>query len=208
MLSELMILHGTGGSKMARTYPYYDGRTGTYKMRRRKRRRSSVGGSLGSLGNLGAFGTSSSLKGMFGSVKGVLITGSIAAGGAIITDRLYDKFATSLNLDGWKRDVAKIATGIALGILIAKLTKKPKLAAAFAIGPVVAGAIRLFSGAMGETAGLGYVSYSPINAYESMYAPLYGADESLGLTTYKEAAGPQTSFVPPLPVSAVVGAGL
>lgn len=183
--------------------PVYDARTGMYLSRSSGRKRSRR---VSGLGSLGAFGQSGSLKGMLGGVKGVLITGSIAAGGAILTDRVFDKVAGNWNIAGWKRDAAKMAFGIALALVIGKVTKKPKLAAAFAIGPVVAGAMRIFGSLMGDgTAGLGFVAFNPSTAYDSMYAPLYG-DDALGLNTYKEIGGPP-SAVPPVPAIASVVAG-
>ena len=140
---------------------------------------------MSGLGSLGSFGQVGSIKGMMTGVKGVLITGGIAAGGAILTQQIFDKVAANWAIDGWKRDLAQIGTGIALGILIAKVLKKPKLAAAFAIGPVVAGMMKMFGEVMHTgTAGLGFNAYTPINAYESMYAPMYGTS-GLGLNTYE-----------------------
>ena len=205
-MSELMLLHGAarlGGSKMAaRTSSYrreFDPVTGRYIMRSSGRRRRKRVSGLGSLGN---FGQASGLSATMGSVKGVVITGAIAAGGAIVTAQIFDKVAGRWGIEGWKRDLAQMATGIALGILIAKLLKKPKLAAAFAIGPVVAGAIKIFGGLMGPgaTAGLGLTTYTPATAYQSMYAPLYGADQGLGLNTF-EAKGARSypASVPPAP---------
>jgi hypothetical protein len=158
---------------------------------------------------LGSFGQATGLRGTLASVKGVLITGAIAAAGAIVTDQLYDKIGASLNLDGWKRDLAKMATGIALGIIIAKFTKKPKLAAAFAIGPVVAGSMRLFGDIMGTpaTSGLGLTAFSPSNVFESMYSPMYGTDSpaleapGLGVNTYEPVGTPDSAFLPPPPLS-------
>ena len=115
---------------------YYDPVTGQYVQKSRRRRRSRK---VGGLGSLGSFGQARGLKGTLAGVKGVLITGAIATGGAVVTDQVYEKIGGSLGLEGWKRDIAKMATGIALGILIAKIFKKPKLAAACAIGPVVRG---------------------------------------------------------------------
>ena len=181
---------------------YYDPVSRGYVRRStRKRRAKRVSG----LGSLGSFGQATGLKGTLASVKGVLITGAIAAAGAIVTDQLYEKIGASLNLDGWKRDLAKMATGIALGIIIAKFTKKPKLAAAFAIGPVVAGAIRLFGDVMGTPAvdGLGLNTFTPSSAFDSMYSPLYGAKQSagLGLNTYEAVGVPEQAFAPPPPLS-------
>jgi len=206
-----MLLHGIGGSDMVsrtaafgRTFDPYTGRY-IYKSKRRKTRRSVSG-----LGSLGTFGQTSSLKGTFNSVKGVLITGGIAAGGAIVTQQIFDKIAANWQIEGWKRDLAQMGTGIALGILIAKLLKKPKLAAAFAIGPVVAGLINIFGDVMSNTAGLGFTAFNPANVYNSMYSPLYGADNGLGLNTYEAVPGPtgiRRAQVPP-PLSSVVSGAL
>ena len=149
------------------------------------------------LGTLGSFGQARGLKGTLGSVKGVLITGTIAAAGAIVTDQVYERIGSSLGLEGWKRDLAKMATGIALGILIAKLTKKPKLAAAFAIGPVVAGALNLFGDLMGNTAGLGYTAFNPSNAIDSMYAPFYGMGNTGSVNTFNEYGPKAAAFMQP-----------
>ena len=198
-VTELMLLHGLGGRAMAtRNQGYkavFDARTKQYVWRATGRRRAKK---VSGLGNLGTFGQAAGLKGSLKGIKGVLITGAIAAGGAIVTQQIFDKIASNWSVSGWKRDVAQIGLGIGLGILIAKVLKKPKLAAAFAIGPVVAGAIRIFGGLMpGSVSGLGYTAFSPANAYESMYAPLYGAD-GLGLNTY-EALAHQAPGTPPPP---------
>ena len=202
--SELLLLHGLdgGSQKMANKRTSYgasryDPATGMYISRSRGRKRSRR---VSGLGTLGAFGQSSSLNGMIGGVKGVLITGSIAAGVAILTDQVFNKVAGNWNIEGWKRDAAKIAFGIGLAILIAKITKKPKLAAAFAIGPVVAGALHIFGDLMGNTAGLGLVTFTPSTAYNSMYSPLYGAENGLGLTTFEPVTGPPAA-IPPVPAS-------
>lgn len=174
---------------------YYDARTGQYVYRATKRRRAKK---VAGLGSLGSFGQAAGLKGSLKGIKGVLITGSIAAGGAIVTQQIFDKIAANWSIQGWKRDLAQIGLGIGLGILIAKVLKKPRLAAAFAIGPVVAGSLRIFGGLMGgSTAGLGLTTFSPANAYDSMYSPLYG-DQNLGLNTF-EPLGPGGPGRPPAP---------
>lgn len=178
---------------------YFDPVSGRYVRRATRRRRARK---VSGLGALGSFGQATGLKATLASVKGVLITGSIAAAGAIVTDQVYDKIGASLNLAGWKRDLAKIATGIALGIIIAKFTKKPKLAAAFAIGPIVVGAMRLFGDIMQSPAvsGLGLTAFTPASAYESMYSPLWG-DNGLGLNTYEPVGMPESALAPPPPLS-------
>ena len=181
----------------------YDPVTGGYVMRSSGRRRSRR---VSGLGTLAGFGTGSGIKATVGSVKGVLVTGAIAAGGAIVTQQIFDRVAANWSIAGWKRHLAQIATGVALGIVIAKLLKKPKLAAAFAIGPVVAGTLQIFGEVMqGHTAGLGFTAYTPVDAYQSMYSPFYGADKGsgLGLNTY-DAVGPGSypGAAPPAPRSA------
>ncbi len=183
----------------------FDARTGQYIYRATGRRRARK---VSGLGNLGTFGQAAGLKGSLKGIKGVLITGAIAAGGAIVTQQIFDKIAKDWSVTGWKRDVAQIGLGIGLGILIAKVLKKPRLAAAFAIGPVVAGAIRIFGGLMpGSTAGLGYTAFTPVNAYSSMYAPLYGTQEGLGLTTYEAMAQGAPATPPPPGLSSAVAYG-
>lgn len=133
----------------------------------------SRGGSKGTggLAGFGGLGQAGSLSTSFSSIKGVLIVGSIAAGGAILTDKIYDTVAGRLELAGYQRDIAKIATGVALGIIISKVLKKPRLGAAFAIGPIVAGAINIFQELMGPVSGLGLVTINPATPETSMYAP-------------------------------------
>ena len=129
------------------------------------------GKGTGGLAGLGSFGNAGSLTTSFSSIKGVLVVGGIAAGGAIVTDKVFDTVAGKLELEGYQRDIAKIATGVALGIIIGKVLKKPKLGAAFAIGPIVAGAINIFQELMGPVSGLGLVSINPATPDTSMYAP-------------------------------------
>lgn len=137
---------------------YWDARSSSYKPRKRRKRRSS------SLSGLGSLGGATTLKGTLKDVQGVLITGAIAAGGAITTEAIFNKLGGSLNLEGYTKEIAKAAAGIAMGIMISKITKKPQLGAAFAIGPVVAAAIRIFAEVMGtETAGLGLVTLRPVH---------------------------------------------
>lgn len=185
--SEVWLLHGTtgkGGSKMAgkckRYGTVWDPVSGTYARKCVSRSRST--GGLSGLGSIGRFGQASGLKGTLSSVKGVIITGAIAAGGALVTERVYEKIGPTLKLDGWKADLAEMATGIALGLLIGKFLKRPKLAAAFAIGPVVHGGIKMLSRVLAQTSGLGYTAFEPVSSYTSMYGPLYGANQ-LGATT-------------------------
>lgn len=127
----------------------------------------------GGLSGLAGFGQTQTLKATVSSIKPILITGGIAAGGAIITKKVYARIGGSLNLSGWQRSLAEMATGIVLGIVIAKVLKKPKLAAAFAIGPIVSGAIDIFANVMGEApaiSGLGLTQFAETSPFTSMYA--------------------------------------
>jgi len=157
-----------------------------------RKRRSSV---RGISGNLGAFGTGKSLKSMVGGVKGVIITGGIAAGGAIGTDALFEKIGASWNVEGWQRDLAKMGLGVGLGILIAKILKKPQVAAAFAIGPIVAGVMRMSADILarqGGVSGFGRTVLEPADRYTSTYAPFYG----LGAPPAVPALGSTSVFAP------------
>jgi len=144
----------TGGTDMARRGPctkwqnVYSPATGGYV------RRCAPGGfsGVGSVGSIGSLGQATTLRGTFADVKGVLITAGIAAGGVLLTDKVFDLFGAKLNLTGWKRHLAEAATGIAIGILVGKVLKKPRLGAILATGPVVFAAVRMFSELMGVPA--------------------------------------------------------
>jgi hypothetical protein len=110
------------------------------------RRRSS--GLLGEIGDV-ALGDPGPLRGTLSDVKGVLLTGAVAAGGAILTDRVFSMIASKWNVTGWKRYMAEAATGIALGIAIGRFLKRPRLAATVAIGPVVVAGLRMLGDLMG-----------------------------------------------------------
>lgn len=119
-------------------------------------------------------GQAGSLRATLSSVQGVLTTGAIAAGGALITDELFDKIGASLDLSGYQRDAAKMALGLGLGIVIGKFLGKPKLAAAFAIGPVVAGALDIFHAVM----------LSPAHAAAGLPLGLMAVEPPLQLPAY------------------------
>lgn len=211
--SEVWILHGLaakgGSKKMARSgrckkyARVWDPVTGTYA-RKCVSRYASRSSGLSGIGSVANFGQATGLKGTFNSVKGVMITGAIAVGGAFLTQRVYEKIGKELKLSGWKSDLAEIATGVALGLVIGKFLKRPKLAAAFAIGPVVNGGIKLANRVLAETAGLGgpigMTAFEPVTPYSSMYAPLYGTSrkalgssvsfDTIGPTSYQQVAQP------------------
>jgi len=95
------------------------------------------------------------LRGTFTDVKKIAIAGGIGAGGVIVTDWVFDQITKNVEslagLTGAKRAAAEAATGIAIGIIVGKFLKRPKLAANLAIGPVILGIAR----ALGDLAGIG-----------------------------------------------------
>ncbi len=203
--TEVLLLSGTSGGKrkmaqkgQCRKYAtVWNPVTG----REQKQCISRYGSSRSAgLSGIGRFGQTASLKGTVDSVKGVLITGGIAAGGAIITQKIYAKFGGSLGLTGWKASLAKMATGIALGILVAKVLKKPKLAAAFAIGPVVAGMIELSAEVLGDDvpalSGFGATAFEPVSPYSSMYAGTEGLGSAISYDAVPQDAYPGVTASP------------
>lgn len=143
----------------------YSPATGGYVRRcaRMARRRRS----LGEIGQL-SLGNPGTLKGTLSDVKGVIFTSAVAVGGAVLTDKLFTLIAKNWNVTGWKRYTAEAATGIALGIMVGKFLKRPQLAAAIAVGPVVLAGLKaagelLNAGPLAPQAmaGLGMVSVEP-----------------------------------------------
>lgn len=145
------------GRRRRSYYSDYIPSVGRY-VRRRKR------------GGLAEFGQAESMRDAFESVKDVLITGGIAAGGAIVTEKVWAMIGGKMGLKPDQEDLAIVATGIGLGMLISKLTKKPRIGAAFAVGPVVLGLMKLFSRLVAGTTltGLGVVQIEPPGLREQM----------------------------------------
>ncbi len=160
MGGELLLLHNVGrcaakrapklgGSKMTRKCRRYANKysPATGGMVRRCVSFSGAGGGFGDLGGVPGLGTSGTLRGTFDDVKDVAITAAIGAGGAIITDIVFDQLTKNIEflagMSGYQRALAEAATGIAIGIVVGKLLKKPRLGAKLAMGPVVLAALRI-----------------------------------------------------------------
>ena len=153
MPEEILRFEGLklGGSKMRgdciRKKRVYSLALGRYVMRCAE---YDKGGIMG----LGAF----KIPGIdINQVKDTLITGAVAVGGAVATGKTIAYIGPHLKLDPaskW-RPVIEIVTGIALGVLVGKATKKPDLGAALAIGPVVVNGLRLASGIMSTSVPMG-----------------------------------------------------
>ena len=107
---------------------------------------SGGGSSLG--GIFGGLGQTETLRETMASVKDVVIDGGLAAGGAVLTDKLFSYVADKLNLEGYPKHLAEAAVGIALGIGVGKVLKKPRMGAIIGVGPVVLAALRIIGEAM------------------------------------------------------------
>lgn len=156
-------MSGAGGNACVEWKNVYSEATGGY-VRRCSRMAARKSRSLGDI----ALGSPGSLRGTMGDVKGVLMTGAIAVTGAVVTDKLFNMIARNWAVAGWKRYLGEAATGIALGILVGKFLKRPRLGAALAIGPIVVAGLKATAELMntgplsaGSMAGLGMMSIDP-----------------------------------------------
>ncbi len=135
------------------------------------------GGLLGGLEGAPALGQANSLRATFGDVKDVAITASIGAGGAIVTDIIFDQLTkhveTLAGLTGYTRALAEAAVGIALGVVVGKFLKRPRLGAKLAMGPVVLAVLRI--------------------AGELLNAGPYAGDRSLGMMSVDPYQQPRLS---------------
>ena len=117
---------------MARKY-------GRVPVKRRRRGRGMRG--VGSIGNMRGLGASASVKETLGAVKSIVFTGAMAGAGAVLSGKVWKIIAkqTSVTVTGDMLALANMATGIALGLVISKVLKKPALGVAFATGAVAIG---------------------------------------------------------------------
>jgi hypothetical protein len=116
--------------------------------KRTKRVRSTATGKMvtrcaefsgGSLGSLGA------LPFDFDALKGTLLTGAVAVGGAVLAARGVGYLAPMIKIDptsSWIM-VLEVALGLVAGYAVGKYAKQPDLGAAVALGPVVVNGLRL-----------------------------------------------------------------
>ena len=124
---------------------------GRVPVKRRRRGRGMRG--VGSIGNMRGLGASASVKETIGAVKSIVYAGAMAGAGAFVTGKVWDMIAGSVtDAIGTKESGAtvkslgadtlalcKMATGIAIGLVISKVLKKQAIGVAFATGAVAIG---------------------------------------------------------------------
>ena len=150
MDDSVLLFHGIGNSSCGSCG---EGRTrmakkfGRVPVKRRRRGRGMRGVSGISTRGLGA---SASVKETLGAVKGIVMAGAMAGAGAFVTGKVWDQIAKSIigteadgttlkKIEANTLSLAKMATGIAIGLVISKLLKKPAMGVAFATGAVAIG---------------------------------------------------------------------
>lgn len=106
----------------------------------------------------------------FGQIKDTLITGGVAVGGAVITGKTVGYLVPLVKIDPASKwmPIIEIGTGIILGVVVSKLTKKPDLGAALAIGPVVVNGLRLVTGILATDKGMGRLGRPPVYTREQL----------------------------------------
>ena len=153
---------------------------------------------LSGLGEIGTLGQAAGMKGIFNEVKGTLVSGAVAVGGAALTGQVFKKIEASLGItDPLKVNLAMALTGVGIGVLVGKLLKKPKLGAMLAIGPVTLAGYNIFqqyfptTSAIAPTAGVYALNPYP-NA--AMQYPWSGVGiNAYGKTTFPYAAENQNA---------------
>jgi len=111
----------------------------------------------------------------FDQIKDTLLTGGLAIGGAVVTNKAVAFVAPYINLDPADPKHEKwiaaleIITGVGAGWAVGKYGGKPEIGAAIAIGPVVVNGLKLAGwmitpGATAPIAGAGAYPYQPQGA--------------------------------------------
>ena len=154
--------------------------------KRKKRVRSASGkmvwrcaefsGSGGGLGNLGA------LPFDLEALKGTLLTGAVAVGGAVLAAKAGAFIVPMLKLDATAPSTAKwlmiieVMIGLLAGYAVGRYAKKPDLVAAVALGPVVVNGLRVVGMFLQPSAS------NPIAGHYAGAGPQVRASEPLGMT--------------------------
>jgi hypothetical protein len=145
MDDSVLLFHGIGnstcGSCAAGRKRMAKKSYGRVPVKRRRRGRGMRG--VSSIGNMRGLGASASMRDTIGAVKGIVMTGAMAGAGAVISNKVWKYIAEAGGLSTTATPkwvpFANMATGIAIGLIISKLLKKPALGVAFATGAVAVG---------------------------------------------------------------------
>lgn len=142
------------------------------------------GGDLGSLGSLGSLGA---LPFDLEALKGTLLTGAVAVGGAVLAAKGVGYIAPMLKINPLDQKgqpskwlmIMEVIIGLLAGYAVGKYAKKPDLGAAVALGPVVVNGLKvvgMFLQPSASSAIAGhYAGEPPVAASEPL-----GASESVG----------------------------
>jgi len=143
---------GEGRKRMAKKY-------GRVPVKRRRRGRGMRGVSGISTRGLGA---SASVKETIGAVKSIVFTGAIAGAGAVLSGKIWKIIAeqAKLNVADEMLELANMATGIAVGLIISKFLKKPTIGVAFATGAVAVGVKNILLKQLPSLAGIPQIRQS------------------------------------------------
>lgn len=87
-------------------------------------------------------------------IKGALVTGGLAVGGAVGARKIVSYVAPMLKMEDKPKVVMvlEIATGVVVGVLVGKYTGKSEIGMALAVGPVVLNGMALVGEFMPELA--------------------------------------------------------
>jgi hypothetical protein len=166
MDDRVLLFHGIGNStcgscaagrkRMARK------KYGKVPVKRRRRGRGMRG--VNSIGNIKGLGASASVRDTIRAVKGIVMTGAMAGAGAVISNKVWKYIAEAGGLSTTVTPklvpFANMATGIAIGLIISKLLKKPALGVAFATGAVAVGVRDILIQYVPEMAGIPQIRQS------------------------------------------------
>lgn len=130
-----------GQGRICRRYKWVRSRTG----KKIKRCADFSGGDLGNLGSLGA------LPFDLEALKGTLLTGAVAVGGAVLAAKGVGYIAPMLKINPLDQKgkpnkwlmIMEVVVGLLAGYAVGKYAKKPDLGAAVALGPVVVNGLKV-----------------------------------------------------------------
>lgn len=165
-IAEVLLFEGINGSRGGRS-------VFGKRCLRTKRVRSSATGKMvtrcaefsgGSLGSLGA------LPFDLEALKGTLLTGAVAVGGAVLAAKAGAWIAPMLKFDPTKTSTPKwmmvieVVIGLVAGYAVGKYAKQPDLGAAVALGPVIVNGLKVAGMFLQPTASSAIAGHYAANA--------------------------------------------